>query len=127
LHRRRPHGRRRPDPRVPERQPLPLRCLRRHRRRRPAGRRDHQTGGLMRPFAYVAPGSLADAVDALRDAAPGTKVLAGGTTLYDLMKLGIETPPVVVDVHRLPELNTIETRDHELVFGAGARMADVAD
>jgi xanthine dehydrogenase YagS FAD-binding subunit len=81
----------------------------------------------MRPFAYVAPASLADAVDALRDAAPGTKVLAGGTTLYDLMKLGIETPPAVVDVHRLPELNTIETRDHELVVGAGARMADVAD
>ncbi|WIX99038.1 FAD binding domain-containing protein [Amycolatopsis mongoliensis] len=57
----------------------------------------------------------------------GTKVLAGGTTLYDLMKLGIETPPAVVDVHRLPELNTVETREHELVFGAGARMADVAD
>ncbi|WP_410671718.1 FAD binding domain-containing protein [Amycolatopsis sp. cmx-4-68] len=81
----------------------------------------------MRPFAYVAPGSLREAVDALRDAVPGTKVLAGGTTLYDLMKLGIETPPVVVDVHRLPELNTIDAGERELVFGAGARMADVAD
>lgn len=81
----------------------------------------------MRPFAYVAPDSLAEAVDALRDAVPGTKVLAGGTTLYDLMKLGIETPPAVVDVHRLPELTTIETGGDELSFGAGARMADVAD
>lgn len=81
----------------------------------------------MRPFAYFAPDTLSAAVDALRDAVPGTKVLAGGTTLYDLMKLGIETPPAVVDVHRLPELATIETNDRELVFGAGARMADVAD
>ena len=81
----------------------------------------------MRPFAYVAPGSLGEAVDALRDAVPGTKVLAGGTTLYDLMKLGIETPPAVVDVHRLPELTVIEAGPAELSFGAGARMADVAD
>ncbi|SFW85153.1 FAD binding domain-containing protein [Amycolatopsis australiensis] len=80
----------------------------------------------MRPFAYVAPDSLAAAIDALRDAVPGTKVLAGGTTLYDLMKLGVETPPAVIDVHRLPELNTIEAGPDELVFGAGARMADLA-
>jgi xanthine dehydrogenase YagS FAD-binding subunit len=81
----------------------------------------------MRPFTYFAPGSLTAAVDALRDAVPGTKVLAGGTTLYDLMKLGIETPPAVVDVHRLPELATIDAGERELVFGAGARMADVAE
>ncbi|WP_439379240.1 FAD binding domain-containing protein [Amycolatopsis lexingtonensis] len=81
----------------------------------------------MRPFAYVAPDSVGSAVEALRDAVPGTRILAGGTTLYDLMKLGIETPPAVVDVHRVPELNTVEARAGELVFGAGARMADVAD
>jgi xanthine dehydrogenase YagS FAD-binding subunit len=34
----------------------------------------------------------------------------------------------VVDVHRLPELSQIDTSDPaELVFGAGARMADVAE
>ncbi|NBH02199.1 FAD binding domain-containing protein, partial [Amycolatopsis sp. SID8362] len=81
----------------------------------------------MRPFAYVAPDSVGSALEALRDAVPGTRILAGGTTLYDLMKLGVETPPAVVDVHRLPELTTIEARAGELVFGAGARMADVAD
>ncbi|MET9000110.1 xanthine dehydrogenase family protein subunit M [Amycolatopsis sp. NPDC004169] len=81
----------------------------------------------MRPFAYLAPGSLSGAVAALRDAVPGTRVLAGGTTLYDLMKLGVETPPAVIDVHRLPELATIDAGERELVFGAGARMADVAE
>jgi xanthine dehydrogenase YagS FAD-binding subunit len=81
----------------------------------------------VKSFAYVAPGSVGAAVDALRSARPGTKILAGGTTLYDLMKLGIETPPAVIDVHRLPELTGIEIGQDELTFGAGARMSDVAD
>ncbi|HVV24067.1 MAG TPA: xanthine dehydrogenase family protein subunit M [Pseudonocardiaceae bacterium] len=81
----------------------------------------------MRYFAYTAPNSVADTVTALRDATPGTKILAGGTTLYDLMKLGIETPPAVIDVHRLPELTGIDVGADELTFGAGARMSDVAD
>lgn len=81
----------------------------------------------MRSFAYVAPSSVDAAVDALRSARQGTKILAGGTTLYDLMKLGIETPPAVIDVHRLAELTGVRTDGAELVFGAGARMSDVAD
>ncbi|MEU4538018.1 xanthine dehydrogenase family protein subunit M [Streptosporangium sp. NPDC023825] len=80
----------------------------------------------MRAFTYLAPDTVDAALDALRTAQPGTKILAGGTTLYDLMKLGIETPPAVIDVHRLAELNTIDVGERELVFGAGARMADVA-
>jgi xanthine dehydrogenase YagS FAD-binding subunit len=81
----------------------------------------------VRSFAYVVPGSVAETVDALAAAEPGTKILAGGTNLYDLMKLGIETPPAVIDVHRLTELTEISIGAGELSFGAGARMADVAD
>jgi xanthine dehydrogenase YagS FAD-binding subunit len=81
----------------------------------------------MRPFAYTRPATVAEAIDALVASGPGTKLLAGGTTLYDLMKLEIEAPPAVVDIHRLAELSTIDTTGPaELVFGAGARMADVA-
>lgn len=81
----------------------------------------------MKSFAYVAPDSVGAVVELLRSARPGTKILAGGTTLYDLMKLGIETPPAVIDVHRLPELTGVEIGHDELIFGAGARMSDVAD
>ena len=80
----------------------------------------------MRSFAYVAPESVDEALDALRSAQPGAKILAGGTTLYDLMKLGIEAPPAVIDVHRLP-LGSIEVGADELSFGAGTRMSEVAD
>jgi xanthine dehydrogenase YagS FAD-binding subunit len=79
----------------------------------------------VRSFSYLVPDSVAGAVGALRG--PGARVLAGGTTLYDLMKLGIETPATVIDVHRLPELAGIDVDGPELSFGAGARMADVAD
>ncbi len=81
----------------------------------------------MRPFAYAAPRTLGQAVEALADGGPGTRVLAGGTTLYDLMKLQIEKPRSVVDISRISELTRITTSGHELVFGAGARMADVAE
>lgn len=81
----------------------------------------------MRAFSYVAPDTVDATVAALRTAPPGTRILAGGTTLYDLMKLEIETPPAVVDVHRIAELDTIDAGEGGLVLGAGARMADVAD
>jgi xanthine dehydrogenase YagS FAD-binding subunit len=81
----------------------------------------------MRSFSYTAPTSVAEAVEAIAAAGPGAKFLAGGTTLYDLMKLGVERPSALVDVSRLAELTTIDTsREDYLVFGAGARMADVA-
>ncbi|WP_432826909.1 FAD binding domain-containing protein [Dactylosporangium sp. CA-092794] len=80
----------------------------------------------MRTFTYSAPATVDDAVAALSAAGPGAKFLAGGTTLYDLMKLGVEQPSTLVDVSRLAELATIAAGDDELVIGAGARMADVA-
>lgn len=81
----------------------------------------------MRAFSYTAPTSVAEAIDAIAVAGEGAKFLAGGTTLVDLMKLGVERPPALVDVSRLAELTAIDTSgpDH-LVFGGGARMADVA-
>jgi xanthine dehydrogenase YagS FAD-binding subunit len=81
----------------------------------------------VRSFQHVRPATVASAVDALASAGPGAKVLAGGTNLYDLMKLDIEAPSVLVDVHRVAELTDVTVGAGELSFGAGARMADVAD
>jgi xanthine dehydrogenase YagS FAD-binding subunit len=82
----------------------------------------------MRSFSYKAPRSAQEAIAAVAAAGPGARFLAGGTTLYDLMKLRVERPTVLVDISRLDELGTIETwRSDYLMFGAGARMADVAE
>ena len=80
----------------------------------------------MRPFAYSTATTVAEAVGAA--AVPGTRFLAGGTTLYDLMKLDVEAPAAVVDVSRIAELARVDTDGpDELVIGAGARMCDVAE
>ena len=58
----------------------------------------------MRPFTYQKAASAADAVRAIAAGCVGTRFLAGGTTLYDLMKLNVEAPSHIVDVNSLSEL-----------------------
>ena len=82
----------------------------------------------MNPFDYTVAPSVDAAVAALGAAGRPPKVLAGGTTLVDLMRLNVEQPAAIVDINRIPGLGQIDTqRPDELVFGALARMSDVAD
>jgi len=79
----------------------------------------------MRRFTYVRPRTVREAV---RAADQDTRFLAGGTTLYDLMKLDVERPATVVDLTGLRELRAFDTSGRrELVFGALAPMSDVAE
>src|SRR6202043_3758462 len=81
----------------------------------------------MRPFTYQKAATAADAVSAIAAGGAGTRFLAGGTTLYDLMKLNVEVPSHIVDINSLSELQAFDTSgSSELVFGALARMSDVA-
>src|SRR3954464_10699685 len=81
----------------------------------------------MQSFSYTRARTVEDAVHAVAGGGPVTRFMAGGTTLYDLMKLNIETPNRVVDITGLRELDCIDTSGrNELVFGALARMSDVA-
>jgi xanthine dehydrogenase YagS FAD-binding subunit len=78
----------------------------------------------VRPFRYERAADERGAVAAV--AAPGAKFLGGGTNLVDLMRLGVETPAVLVDVTRLP-LDGIEPLDGGgLRIGAGVRNSDLA-
>jgi xanthine dehydrogenase YagS FAD-binding subunit len=56
----------------------------------------------MRPFTYTKPATPGEAVGAIAAGGPGARFLAGGTTLFDLMKLNIEVPSSIVDVNSLP-------------------------
>jgi xanthine dehydrogenase YagS FAD-binding subunit len=81
----------------------------------------------MQPFTYTRARTAAEAVKAMAAGGDGTRFLAGGTTLYDLMKLNVEAPRRVVDVSGLDELSRFDTSgERELVFGALAKMSDVA-
>jgi len=59
----------------------------------------------MKPFEYVRPKSIAEAVAAAAE--PGAAYLAGGTNLLDLMKGGVTRPDRLVDVTHLPGLDDI--------------------
>lgn len=54
------------------------------------------------------------------------RFLAGGTTLIDLMKLGVEAPETVVDINRLGLDAIGRTTDGGLSIGATARNSDLA-
>jgi xanthine dehydrogenase YagS FAD-binding subunit len=79
----------------------------------------------MREFGYERPTRPTDAL-AVASGTPGARYLGGGTNLVDLMKLGVETPRVLVDVTALP-YDLIEVgNDGGLSVGAGVRNSDLA-
>jgi len=79
----------------------------------------------MKPFDYVRPASIAEAVKAA--ATPGAAYLASGTNLLDLMKGNIARPDRLIDITRLPGLDRIERLpDGGMRIGALVRNADLA-
>jgi xanthine dehydrogenase YagS FAD-binding subunit len=88
----------------------------------------------MRAFAYQRAADASAAVQALAagdSSVPPTdaavQVLAGGTTLIDLMKLDVMRPGTIVDINPLaPRWSQINVAAGHLQLGALARMSDVA-
>jgi CO/xanthine dehydrogenase FAD-binding subunit len=79
----------------------------------------------MRTFDYV---RAEDMSTALREGGqPDTRFLAGGTTLLDLMKCGVEQPARIVDITRVNGLNQIEVDQSSIRIGGLAKMSRVAD
>ncbi|MEV4345867.1 xanthine dehydrogenase family protein subunit M [Actinoplanes sp. NPDC049596] len=66
------------------------------------------------------------ATDVAAGLEPGATFLAGGTNLVDLMKLGVATPDVLVDVTRLGLDEVTERPEGGLRIGAGVRNSDLA-
>src|SRR4051812_11249500 len=77
----------------------------------------------MQPFDYTRATNAAEVGGA--PLKPGTKFIAGGTNLVDLMKCDVEHPSHLVDVNALP-YSTIERVSGGVRIGATARMSDVA-
>lgn len=78
----------------------------------------------MQAFDYRVAGDADEAIAAA--AAPSVRFLGGGTNLVDLMKLGVESPEVVVDVSRLELGPTGETPAGGLRIGASERNSELA-
>jgi xanthine dehydrogenase YagS FAD-binding subunit len=78
----------------------------------------------VRPFRYERAADEAGAVAAVAE--PGAKFLGGGTNLVDLMRLGVESPSLLVDVTWLPFDRIEPIEDGGLRIGAGVRNSDLA-
>jgi carbon-monoxide dehydrogenase medium subunit len=77
-------------------------------------------------FDYIAPGSLDEALAALRDGGEDAKVLAGGHSLIPLMKLRLSAPSLLVDLRLVPALAGIQRENGTVRIGAMTRHHDVA-
>jgi 2-furoyl-CoA dehydrogenase FAD binding subunit len=77
-------------------------------------------------FDYVRAATLAEAHAVL--AAEGTEasVIAGGQSLMPLLSFRLARPKVVVDIMRIPGLDTIARESDAIRIGAGVRQANLA-
>lgn len=80
----------------------------------------------MNPFSYAyakAPEEAVAAVSRHR----GAKLVAGGTTLVDLLRLDVETPDLLVDINALPLARIEPLPGGGLRIGAMVRNSDLAN
>ena len=76
-------------------------------------------------FEYYAPGSLNDAVSYLASHRDDVKILSGGQSLMPLLKMRLSKPAFIVDIGRIPGLDTITEEGNHLVIGALVTHAQI--
>ncbi len=79
----------------------------------------------LRPFELIQPGTVAEAVDALGRAGGGARVVAGGTALVPMIRLGLIRPDPVITLHRVKGLAEVGAEQGVLHLGAMVTMADL--
>ena len=80
---------------------------------------------LLPALEYARASSVSDALELL--AAPNARVLAGGQTLVNVLKLRIIAPDRLVDVTRVGELRRIERDDAGLAIGAAVTYQELVE
>src|SRR5271169_6888767 len=78
-------------------------------------------------FDYVRPQSLSEAVGLLTTGGGEARVIAGGQSLLAMMNLRIASPPLLIDIARLPELSAIAEDGDSVTLGAGVTHAAIED
>jgi aerobic carbon-monoxide dehydrogenase medium subunit len=76
-------------------------------------------------FEYYAPRSLNDAVKFLADHRDDVKILSGGQSLLPLMKMRLSKPGFIVDIGRVPGLDTITQDGESLIIGGLVTHAQI--
>jgi carbon-monoxide dehydrogenase medium subunit len=74
-------------------------------------------------FEYAAPTTVAEALELINNN-PDAKVLAGGHSLLPLMRMRLVSPPMLIDIGKIPELRGIQSNG-SVTIGAMATYRDV--
>src|SRR5271165_2076702 len=77
-------------------------------------------------FRYVRAESVEHAVQILAEAGGEAKIIAGGQSLMPMMNFRLVKPSVLVDINRIPALDSIETREDKVLIGALVRHRTTA-
>jgi carbon-monoxide dehydrogenase medium subunit len=73
------------------------------------------------PFRYADPGTLEEVLTVLSSEGEGAKVLAGGQSLLPLLSMRLAAPTTLVDINRVPGLDTVEATGDGVRVGALVR------
>ena len=71
-----------------------------------------------RPFDYVRPDTVEEAVAILAEHGDAASILAGGQSLLAMLNLRLVEPAVLVDITRIPQLDGIREVDGKVEVGA---------
>lgn len=81
-----------------------------------------------RPFSYIAPEGVEDAVAALAEHGDDASVLAGGQSLLPLLNLRLASPSVIIDIGRLDSLASDTTlADGSVRLGSAVTHSAIED
>ena len=79
----------------------------------------------LHPFRLLEPESLPEAVEAIGRLDGEARLIAGGTALVAMIRLGLVKPDRLISLHRVPGLNRIRVDGDALELGAMATHADI--
>src|SRR4029453_18907248 len=88
-------------------QPVPLHRLPEDRRGRARGGAGPELGVRLHPFRLVEPESLSEAIDAVARLDGEARLVAGGTAIVPMIRLGLVKPDRLVSLNRLSPLTRI--------------------
>ncbi len=78
-------------------------------------------------FEYLAPRGVNEAIALLQQYGEDAKLLAGGQSLVPMMKLRLARPKYLIDLNRIPNLNTIKEERGYIHIGAMTRHAQIEE
>ena len=79
----------------------------------------------VKPFRYERAASLAEAAEALRAGAGGSRVIAGGQSLLPMMNLGLVEVEALIDISHVSDARGVVSDDGYLRIGALTRHREL--